>query len=221
MRATIATGGPWGLRPGAISKNILPMHTHRAFVLLGISSLVLCVAHGCAARKSDAGASTQGTALVPHTAPPAALAAAAPTGEQGPSPDLRLISGKGRVTFAAPRGDVVIEAEVVSSPQGRQQGLMYRRTMAPDRGMVFIFPDEEVQSFWMRNTYVALDIIFVNEKMEVVGVAADATPLTTSPRTVGRRSKFVVEVVAGLCATLGIRAGTKVRFEGIPTSTDE
>lgn len=195
------------------------MRTRLLSLTLAASCVVALGLHGgCAAQRRPDGGTT------PSPSAPAQTAAApkAPTtAADDPAPNLALVTAQGRVTFEAPRGEVVIKAEVVTTPAGRQQGLMYRRSMAPDAGMVFVFPEEEVQSFWMRNTHVALDIIFVNEKLQVVGVASDATPRTTSPRTVGKPSKFVVEVVAGLCAASGIRAGTKVRFEGIPTSANE
>jgi hypothetical protein len=92
---------------------------------------------------------------------------------------------------------------------------MYRRTLAPDEGMLFLFPAEQVQSFWMRNTYVPLDMIFVNSRMEVVGVVENATPLTDTPRTVWKPARYVVEVNAHLARVNGITTGTRVRFEGV------
>ena len=178
-------------------------------VVLTCAAAVLALALACAAqRKAEPAGGGNG-------APAAGASEAAPA---TPAPDLSLVTGHGTVIFQTTRGEVAIKSEIVDTPPGRTQGLMYRRTLAPDAGMVFIFPNEEVQSFWMRNTFVSLDIIFVNARMDVVGVAENAEPQTLTPRTVGKLSKYVVEVVAGLTRANGIRAGTKVRFENVPLS---
>jgi uncharacterized membrane protein (UPF0127 family) len=122
------------------------------------------------------------------------------------------------VVFETSRGEVPIRVEVVDTDEGRSRGLMYRRTLGADEGMLFLFPGESVQSFWMRNTYVALDMIFVNSRMEVVGVVENATPLTETPRTVWRPSRFVIEVNANLARISGISRGTRVRFEGVKSA---
>jgi hypothetical protein len=120
-----------------------------------------------------------------------------------------------RVIFDTPRGEVPFEVEVVDTEEARARGLMHRRQLAPGAGMLFLFPTEEIQSFWMRNTYLPLDMIFVSSRMDVVGVVANATPLSDEPRMVPRPSRYVVEVNAHLAKQLGIRPGTRVRFEGV------
>lgn len=122
------------------------------------------------------------------------------------------------VTFSTASGDVSVLVEVADTPAERATGLMYRQSLDADRGMIFVFPSEAVQTFWMQNTYIPLDMIFINRGLEVVGVVADAEPLTTTPRTVGVPSMYVVEVNGGFAAAHGIATGTTVTLKDIPTS---
>lgn len=108
-----------------------------------------------------------------------------------------------------------VEAEVVRTAEEREKGLMYRKELAAYRGMLFIFDREERQSFWMKNTYIALDMIFVSEGMKVVGVVENARPMTTESRAVDAVSRYVLEVNAGFARRHEIAAGTAVRFEGL------
>ena len=97
----------------------------------------------------------------------------------------------------------------------RQHGLMYVQNLATDDGMLFIFDADSVQSFWMKNTLIPLDMIFIRGDMTVAGVVANAAPLTLDPQTVGLPSRFVLEVNGGWAAQHGVRADTKVRFDNL------
>ncbi|MDY7225401.1 DUF192 domain-containing protein [Hyalangium rubrum] len=108
-----------------------------------------------------------------------------------------------------------VEVEVVATPLSRQRGLMWRTELAAGKGMLFLFPVEEVQSFWMRNTLIPLDILFINTKNQVVGIIERAEPKTTTPRSVGIPSQFVLEVPGGWCQSVGITKGGTVEFEGV------
>lgn len=105
--------------------------------------------------------------------------------------------------------------EVADTPAAIQRGLMYREHLPSDHGMLFVFTDEDLRSFWMKNTFIPLDIIFLGADREVVGIVADAEPETTTPRRVDEPSQYVVEVNAGFSRQHGIEAGTPVRFEGV------
>ena len=129
-----------------------------------------------------------------------------------------------RPTAAKPRGTAVfhtdagaarVSVEVVRSFREVQRGLMFRRYMAPDDGMLFIFAQEEQQSFWMKNTLIPLDMIFVRTDMTVLGVVHDAEPKTLGPRRVEGKSQFVVETNAGWAKKHGVKAGVRVEFEGV------
>lgn len=123
-----------------------------------------------------------------------------------------------QVVFHATQGDVIVTVEIADSPGERSQGLMNRQTLGADRGMIFMFPSDDVQSFWMKNTLIPLDMIFVNSALEVVGVVASAEPMTTTPRTVDAPSAYVVEVNGGFAAANGIANGTRITLRNMSTA---
>ncbi|MET0384406.1 MAG: DUF192 domain-containing protein [Polyangiales bacterium] len=112
----------------------------------------------------------------------------------------------------AGREPLSVEVEVVDTPAGRQQGLMYRKQLGADAGMLFIFDQPAQQSFWMRNTYLPLDIIFITADWTVLGIVENATPQTDTPRAVPGESQYVLEVNAGYSRRHGLEAGTSVRY---------
>lgn len=79
--------------------------------------------------------------------------------------------------------------------------------------MLFIFPDEKVRSFWMRNTLIPLDMIFISQAKRIVGIVAQAEPRTLTSRSVGVPSKYVLEVRGGWSERSGIRSGSQVEIE--------
>lgn len=108
-----------------------------------------------------------------------------------------------------------VALEVVRTPKERERGLMYRRELAEFQGMLFIFDRQENQSFWMKNTYLPLDMIFINEAMQIVGIVKSAEPLTTTSRRVDAPSRYVLEVIGGFSDKNGVDVGNRVRFEGL------
>jgi uncharacterized membrane protein (UPF0127 family) len=108
-----------------------------------------------------------------------------------------------------------VKVEVARTRRQIRQGLMFRQFMPMDQGMLFLMGVEEVHSFYMRNTFIPLDMIFIRKDMTVAGVVANATPQTETSRTVGEPSYYVLEVNAGWAAKHGVGKGTKVRFEGV------
>lgn len=113
-----------------------------------------------------------------------------------------------------PRAAVTVE--VVRTQKDIQRGLMFRRSLPKEHGMLFLMGEERVHSFWMRNTYVALDMIFIGKDMKVAGVVANATPLTETSRHVDKPSLYVLEVNAGWAAANHVGQGTPVRFKNVP-----
>jgi uncharacterized membrane protein (UPF0127 family) len=91
---------------------------------------------------------------------------------------------------------------------------MWRSALPEGTGMLFIFPTEAVQSFWMRNTLIPLDMVFIDHRLRVVGVVQWAEPHTLNSRTVGKPSVYVLEVPGGWTARNGVRAGSTVDLEG-------
>ena len=104
--------------------------------------------------------------------------------------------------------------EVCTDETERARGLMFRKELAANRGMVFVFPVEREHAFWMKNTYIPLDMLFVSKDLTIVGVLENVTPLTETRRTVGKPSTYVVELAGGVAQRAGIRAGDKIRFDG-------
>lgn len=100
--------------------------------------------------------------------------------------------------------------ELALTDAQRQKGLMYRKSLAENEGMLFIFRDEALRSFWMRNTYIALDIIFVKADGTIVNIV-EAEPLTDNQRRSSSPAKAVLEIRRGLSKELGIEAGDIVR----------
>lgn len=121
-----------------------------------------------------------------------------------------------KLQFASPEGSISSDftMEVVASPESRAKGLMFRRSIGIDEGMIFLFPSEEEHSFWMKNTLIPLDMIFVSHDWKVVGIIENVPPLTEDHRTVAAPSKFVLEFAAGTAKKVGIVRGSQVVVRG-------
>jgi hypothetical protein len=138
------------------------------------------------------------------------------TADLEPSPTVPPPSeARATIKLTGTQGQVAVSAEVVASPGALQRGLMYRNHLPPDDGMLFLMGDEDDHSFWMHNTLIPLDIIFITRDLTVAGVSANATPQTDTHRSVGVPSLYVLETNGGWCAKHGIAAGAKVAFEGV------
>ena len=124
---------------------------------------------------------------------------------------------------ARPRVEIVTESgrraawivELARTAEERERGLMGRTDLAADAGMLFVFPYEEVQHFWMKDTPLPLDMIFISSRREVAGVVAEAKPFDTTTLFVDAPSQYVLEVNGGQAARHGIAAGSKVFFHDI------
>jgi hypothetical protein len=128
-----------------------------------------------------------------------------------------------RVVISTREGrESVFQVEVADTPAKRELGLQYRRELAADRGMIFLFSAPSVQAFWMKNTPLPLDMIFIGSDRKIVGIVEQTVPFSLDSRSVGRPSQFVLEINGGLAKRHGIKAGDAVRFEGIaPESVKE
>ncbi|WP_199746944.1 MULTISPECIES: DUF192 domain-containing protein [Corallococcus] len=110
-----------------------------------------------------------------------------------------------------------VEVEVAATGESRTRGLMWRKSLTAGQGMLFIFPDEEVRGFWMRNTLIPLDMLFITSEGRVVGIIENAEPRTLTNRSVGIPSQYVLEVPGGWCQKNGIVRGGTAEFEGVST----
>jgi uncharacterized protein len=102
------------------------------------------------------------------------------------------------------------QVEVARNQNDRAQGLMFRRSMAPDRGMLFDFERVEPVSMWMQNTYLSLDMLFVRPDGTIARIAANTEPLSTRTIPSGEPVLSVLELNAGTAARLGIKAGDRI-----------
>ena len=144
----------------------------------------------------------------------AAAACSAQTPTPGPSADESAQSGLQQVplTIRAANGPHPFTVEVARTPEEQATGLMYRTSLAADRGMIFPFDPPQDASFWMKNTLIPLDMIFIAADGRIVNIAERTVPLSTAPIYSSDLAVAVLEVNGGTAARLGIRPGDRVRF---------
>ncbi len=102
-----------------------------------------------------------------------------------------------------------LTAEVAATDAQRMQGLMHRRMLPENRGMLFVFSHSAPQSFWMMNTYIPLSIAFIDESGAILNIA-DMKPLTTDSHHSAKPAKYALEMNQGWFAKRGIKAGAQV-----------
>jgi len=121
-------------------------------------------------------------------------------------PEVTIITKEGR--------EIAFQVEVADTPVKREMGLQHRRNLDEDRGMIFLFPREEQLSFWMKNTPIPLDMVFISEERKIVGIVESTVPFSLESRSVSGTSRYVLEINGGLSRRYGIRTGDSVRFGG-------
>lgn len=102
--------------------------------------------------------------------------------------------------------------EIAQTPQALEKGLMDRKSLPSDSGMLFIFPDEQIRTFWMKNTLIPLDMIFMDSKKQIVGIVYNATPQTLTIRSVNKPSQYVLEVNAGQALMNNLKIGSQASW---------
>ncbi len=105
-----------------------------------------------------------------------------------------------------------IDIEIADTEPKTIQGLMYRKSMDENRGMLFIFPKAEEHSFWMKNTFISLDILFVDINKKIIKIHRNTTPLSTKSLPSEGPVIYVVEVNAGYSDKYGISEGDMINF---------
>ena len=111
-----------------------------------------------------------------------------------------------------------IKAEIADSPEERAAGLMFRKSLGKNKGMLFVFPDSAVRNFWMKNTLIPLDMVFIAENMTIVKIHR-AVPCSSEPCPLynsGKSAKYVLEVNANLTSAYGIHEGSAAKVS-LPT----
>lgn len=104
------------------------------------------------------------------------------------------------------------QVELALTPAEHAQGLMYRKELGADRGMLFIFPEVTQTAFWMKNTLIPLDMVFIASDKKIVSIVENAAPQTETPRSAEGPFQYVLEIEGGRSRALGIQAGDRVDF---------
>ncbi|KRA50726.1 DUF192 domain-containing protein [Devosia sp. Root635] len=132
---------------------------------------------------------------------------------------LAACSDEGKLVLHSSTGDYSFNVEVVDTPESRAQGLMYRTELAEDAGMLFDFKEERPVSFWMRNTFIPLDMVFVGADGVVKTIHVNARPhdITSIPSEVP--VQFVLEIPGGRSVKIGLKPGDTMDHERVGAQT--
>lgn len=152
-------------------------------------------------------AATGCSAQEPAAKPGAPAATPDAVKPQTPLEPLSIDTAKGRV-------DLMVE--IADDEAERQRGLMYRTSLAPDRGMLFDFEDAAPRAFWMKNTYIPLDIIYIGPNGRIISIAAMTEPFNETPVPSRGAASGVLEIYGGRAAELGIEVGDRVHHRIFP-----
>ena len=135
-----------------------------------------------------------------------------------PPPPTQSATEPPMVAIETPRGEVTVTVEVVATRPKIERGLMFREHLPPDGGMLFLMGGETDHTFYMRNTLIPLDMIFITKDMTIAGIVERAEPRTETLRSVGSPSLYVLEVNGGWTAARQVKPGAKVRFLRVTSS---
>jgi uncharacterized membrane protein (UPF0127 family) len=114
---------------------------------------------------------------------------------------LEIVTSKGRARF---------QVEIAATPAEQKRGLMFRKSLAPDRGMLFTYAKPQPAAFWMKNTLIPLDIIYIAPTGRVLSIARNARPHDETPIASGGMILGVLEIAGGRAAQLGVLPGDRV-----------
>ena len=110
-------------------------------------------------------------------------------------------------------GPVVLDVEVAGSEKQREHGLMFRRSLPENGGMIFLFEDEREISMWMKNTYIPLDMVFIGDDWRIKHIARDTEPLSTDIISSVHPASRVLEIGGGQAEKLGLAPGDAVSLK--------
>ncbi|HET9062351.1 MAG TPA: DUF192 domain-containing protein [Candidatus Binatia bacterium] len=130
-------------------------------------------------------------------------------------------SGGPLVTAHGTRGEVPVRVEIARTREQLSRGLMWRNELDADAGMLFVFGDTAPRTFWMKNTPLPLDILFLDDRGTVLNVAASTTPYSEAPIRSAGPARYVLEVNAGFAAKHGIASGARVELPAEAFSTTD
>ena len=123
---------------------------------------------------------------------------------------LAACSSDDRLVAHTATGDYSFTVEVVDTPAARNKGLMFRQSLAKDAGMLFDFKQEQQTAFWMQNTFIPLDMIFIAADGEVKTIHVNAKPHDTTSIPSGVPVQFVLEIPGGRSVEIGLKPGDRI-----------
>jgi uncharacterized protein len=124
---------------------------------------------------------------------------------------LVALSARDTLEIATSTGEHSFQVEIANDEASRERGLMDRRYMAADRGMLFEFDRDAPEAFWMKNTYIPLDMIFIARSGLVTRIVANAEPLSERVIPSGGPCAAVLELNGGTAAAIALKVGDKIR----------
>ncbi len=139
-----------------------------------------------------------------------------------PAVAFEIPKGSTEAALALPDG-FKVKVELALTSEAQEKGLMFRKELAGDRGMLFIFNDDGEKKFWMKNTFVELDIVFLDKDLKTVKVFHRVTPSTpgeddSEVATVGATATHVLELAGGTARKHGIKPGTGLKISFPPAA---
>lgn len=195
-----------------------PPHVETAGSTAGASSPSSAGSGGASAGASPSPSATASGGGAPAAAcvvpfgEPAPVASKATQCPQDPTGNLTL--PQGRVTFIDAPSAPAVEVELARDGASRERGLMYRTRMGENAGMLFSWPDERVRSFWMRNTCIPLDLLYITLDGVISGILEQVPTLNEAPRSIPCPVAHVLELNAGWARAHGVQPGMKVKIDG-------
>lgn len=140
-----------------------------------------------------------------------------PTMPKAENYEPKFVKNATGALVSAATGDTLknLEIEFANTADKIEYGMMYRKSMADNMGMLFFMGNMEMRSFWMKNTYVSLDIIFLDDQLKIVSIQRNAAPLTTESRPSTGPAQYVLEIKGGQSDLLGLQSGDILRYSEI------
>jgi len=141
--------------------------------------------------------------------------------QQSPSNSVReqqisfIKEGNLSILHSESQAIATFSIEIATSPYERQTGLMYRSQLAKDAGMLFVFEESELRNFYMKNTLIPLDLIFIDPDFKIVHIHHNATPNNISSIVSQLPAQYVLEINGGLSNQLGIQKGMYITYSKI------
>jgi uncharacterized protein len=138
---------------------------------------------------------------------------------------IACAGGHGAAQYAAPTGEVVfpdgtrVKVEIADTEAKRQRGLMFREQLAPNEGMIFLFDELDYYPFWMKNTLIPLDMLWLDPDGRVVSIAQSVPPCKADPCPSyfpDAKSVYVVEVVSGFVREHKVKVGDVLQLRNVP-----